>query len=84
MPSKTNGRRGRPARAASGPSETQVNLKLSPDEEAILTALQAREQARIDTLKTGLPMRVGRADVLRIFLHREAERAGLVDVATAS
>ncbi len=82
-PKPKKGRPGRPAKSPAGPATAQVNLKLTAEEDALLAALQEREQARIDSLGAGLPVHVGRADTLRIALLREAARQGLVDAAVA-
>jgi len=82
-PKPKQGRPGRPTKSPAGPATTQVNLKLTAQEDALLAALQEREQARIDSLGAGLPVHVGRADTLRIALLREAARQGLVDTSVA-
>lgn len=51
------------------------SVRLTEADEAVLLALQAREQARANAL--GLVL--SPADTLRIALRREAERQGLIE-----
>ena len=73
-------RTGRPPKGG-GATIHKHSVRLTEADEAVLLALQAREQAKADAL--GLVL--SPADTLRIALRREAERQGLVEtVAKAS
>lgn len=80
---KPSGRTGRPSKSEGAAATSQVNLRLTPADRALLDAIQAQEQARMDELR--VPMQVSPADALRILLRDAAERRGLVEpVAKAS
>lgn len=80
--SKPKNRGGRPTKSPAGPVITQVNARLTAEDLALLTALQAQEQARLDSMGT-VRVRVSPADTLRIALRREAERRGLLEAPVA-
>lgn len=69
-------RMGRPTKSTGAAATSQVNLRLTPADRALLDAIQAQEQKTADRL--GLVL--SPADTFRILLRQEAERRGLVDV----
>ena len=66
-------RMGRPTKTTGAAATSQVNLRLTPADRALLDAIQAQEQGVAD--KLGLTL--SPADTFRIILRREAERRGL-------
>lgn len=69
------GQGGRPAKNAGTATTEQVSVRLIPADLALLRAIQAQEQERMDQM--GVPMQVSPADAVRIILRAEGKRRGL-------
>lgn len=65
---------GRPPKGGEAATR-KVTLSLTTADSALLNAIQAQEQERMDRLR--VPMQVSPADALRIVLRDEAERRGI-------
>lgn len=72
-------RMGRPTKSTGAAATSQVNLRLTPADRALLDAIQAQEQKMADRL--GLVL--SPADTFRILLRQEGERRGLLDAPVA-
>jgi hypothetical protein len=74
-PGPAKGQGGRPAKSTGTSTTEQVNVRLIPADLALLHAIQAQEQERMDQM--GVPMQVSPADAVRIILRAEGKRRGI-------